>query len=81
MRKTNRQVAGKADAPVGHSRRSVLMGATALAAGMVMGRLDRVVAATEPERAPAPSLPWKWTKLDPMEAGSRAYRNYLTNKG
>ena len=33
------------------------------------------------DAVPAPPLPWKWTKLDPMEAGTRAYRAYLKNKG
>ena len=28
-----------------------------------------------------PPLPWKWVTLDPLEAGRRAYRSYLTNKG
>jgi hypothetical protein len=23
-----------------------------------------------------PDLPWPWSKIDPMEAGSRAYRYY-----
>jgi hypothetical protein len=32
--------------------------------------------ATEP-----PPLPWKWVKLDPLEAGRRAYRSYLKEKG
>jgi hypothetical protein len=31
--------------------------------------------------AEAPPLPWKWVNLDPLEAGRRAYRSYLTNKG
>jgi hypothetical protein len=29
----------------------------------------------------APALPWKYTKLDPMEAGKRGYKNYLAKGG
>jgi hypothetical protein len=43
--------------------------------------MSNVYAAPAPTFAPAPPLPWKWTKLDPMEAGRRAYQNYLKNKG
>jgi len=42
--------------------------------------MTNAVCAPEPKVAPAPPLPWKWTKLDPMEAGRRAYHNYLTNQ-
>jgi len=28
-----------------------------------------------------PPLPWPWVKLDPLEAGRRAYRNYLKKPG
>jgi hypothetical protein len=38
-------------------------------------------AAQEPTCPPAPPLPWKWPKLDPLEAGTRAYEAYLKNKG
>ena len=31
-------------------------------------------------RSPPP-LPWKWVKLDPLEAGRRAYRSYLRGGG
>ena len=27
------------------------------------------------------ALPWPWIPLDPMDAGTRAYQNYLKNKG
>jgi hypothetical protein len=49
--------------------------------GGVAGAGSRSVAAAAPAFAPAPPLPWKWTQLDPMEAGTRAYRSYLKNKG
>ena len=35
--------------------------------------------ATVPQAAPP--LPWKYTKLDPMEAGKRGYKNYLAKGG
>jgi hypothetical protein len=28
-----------------------------------------------------PALPWPWPKIDPMEAGSRAYHIYLKAGG
>lgn len=31
--------------------------------------------------AEAPPLPWKYVKLDPLEAGKRGYKNYLLNGG
>ena len=63
------------------SRRSVLLGSAALLAGGIAGRISTSYAAQEPTYAPAPPLPWKWPKLDPLEAGTRAYQNYLKNKG
>jgi hypothetical protein len=63
------------------SRRSILKGSAALLVGGIVGRMSNAYAAPEPKFAPAPPLPWKWTKLDPMEAGTRAYQNYLKNKG
>ncbi len=29
----------------------------------------------------APPLPWKYTKLDPLEAGKRGYKSYLAKGG
>jgi hypothetical protein len=63
------------------SRRSILLGSAALLAGGIAGRISTSYAAQEPTYAPAPPLPWKWPKLDPMEAGTRAYEAYLKNKG
>jgi len=34
-----------------------------------------------PKVTEPPPLPWKWVKLDPLEAGRRAYRFYLEKKG
>ena len=29
----------------------------------------------------APPLPWKYTELDPLEAGKRGYKSYLEKGG
>ena len=63
------------------SRRSILKGSALLLAGGMAGRIGSAYAAPDPTYAPAPPLPWKWTKLDPMEAGTRAYQTYLKQKG
>jgi hypothetical protein len=63
------------------SRRSILTGSAALLLGGIAGRLSNAYAEPAPQYAPAPPLPWAWTNLDPMEAGTRAYQNYLKNKG
>ncbi len=63
------------------SRRSILLGSAALLAGGIAGRVSTAYSAIEPTCAPAPPLPWKWPKLDPLEAGTRAYEAYLKNKG
>ncbi len=63
------------------SRREVLRGSAAIvAAGSVGAGLAAI--AGEPE-APtsAPPLPWKWVKLDPLEAGRRAYHYYKVKGG
>ena len=64
-----------------YSRRNILKGSALLLAGGIAGRISSAQASTEPTYAPAPPLPWKWTKLDPMEAGTRAYQSYLKQKG
>jgi len=64
-----------------YSRRSILLGSAALLAGGIAGRISTAAAAIEPTYSPAPPLPWKWPMLDPLEAGTRAYENYLKNKG
>jgi len=63
------------------SRRGILLGSAALLAGGIAGRVSTAYSAMEPACAPAPPLPWKWPKLDPLEAGTRAYEAYLKNKG
>jgi hypothetical protein len=63
------------------SRRSVLSrSAVLLAAGSVGGGLTALASsAFAKTKAPAaaPPLPWKWVKLEPLEAGRRAYRLYV----
>lgn len=67
------------------SRRDFLNSAGAAAAGglvVVAGSglfTGNAAKAAVPE-APPP-LPWKYTKLDPMEAGKRGYQNYLAKGG
>jgi hypothetical protein len=63
------------------SRRSILTGSAVLLAGGIVERISSAVGAPKPAADKAPPLPWKWTKLDPLEAGRRAYRFYLKNKG
>jgi hypothetical protein len=63
------------------SRRRMLTGsATILTAGAVGAATGAIVGA-RPAVVEAPPLPWKWVKLDPLEAGRRAYRNYMTKGG
>jgi hypothetical protein len=67
------------------SRRSMLAGSAALLAGgglgSVMTSFVRSASAADPSPAEPPPLPWKWAKLDPLEAGRRAYRFYKEKGG
>ena len=63
------------------SRRSILKGSALLLMGGIAGRISNIYAAPAPTFAPAPPLPWKWVKLDPLEAGRLAYRSYLKKPG
>lgn len=63
------------------SRRSILRGSIMLLLGGIAGRISKAYGAPKTPGAEAPPLPWPWVKLDPMEAGRRAYQNYLKNKG
>ncbi len=66
---------------VSNSRRNMLKGPAILFAGGIAGRISGACYATASMPQAAPPLPWKWVKLDPMEAGRRAYRAYLEKKG
>jgi len=64
------------------SRRGILTGSAMLLIGGISGRFSNHAYSMAGIRADkAPPLPWKWVKLDPLEAGRRAYRSYLENKG
>ena len=67
------------------SRRSFLNTAgAATVGGLVVAAGGSLLTGKEAkaESAPAaPPLPWKYVKLDPMEAGKRGYKNYLANGG
>ena len=59
----------------------MLTGSAALLVGGAVGTVMTAFAASEPAKtgktaSEAPPLPWKWAKLDPLEVGRRAYRNY-----
>jgi len=58
------------------SRRDVLAASAALVTGAGIGAALTGCSPNGPSAA-VPPLPWKWTKLDPLEAGRRAYRIYL----
>jgi hypothetical protein len=63
------------------SRRRLLAGSAALLTGGLVSGIQNIYAGPALKAQSAPPLPWKWVKLDPLEAGRRAYRNYLKNKG
>ncbi len=65
------------------SRRSLLKGSAIFLFGATVGRVSNAFSASAavPTSGNPPPLPWPWPKLDPMEAGRRAYRSYLEKKG
>ena len=64
------------------SRREVLAGSAVLATSGLLGGTGLVgSAANIATDHAAPPLPWKWTRLDPDEAGRRAYRLYFEQGG
>ena len=71
--------------PRRYSRRDMLAGSAALlmtgVVGGAMGAYAAVVPVNDGTSSDAPPLPWKWVKLDPLEAGQRAYRFYLEKGG
>ena len=62
------------------TRRNFMTKAGIFLAGGITGCASFQSAETQPKSEPPP-LPWPWAKLDPMEAGRRAYRGYLTKPG
>lgn len=61
------------------SRRNMIKGTAAFLAGGALGRVSNAypASAEAPKTGNPPPLPWKWIKLDPLEAGRRAYRAYF----
>ena len=60
------------------SRRQLLKSAGAMLAGGVIGCASAyALPQSKPSADDPPALPWPWSKIDPMEAGSRAYRFYF----
>jgi hypothetical protein len=63
------------------SRRSFITKAGIFLAGGLAAHGSGLASTTDQAAAIPPPLPWKWVKLDPLEAGRRAYRSYLEKKG
>ena len=67
------------------SRRDFLNTAGAAAAGgLVVVAGSSLLGSNDANAAvqqATPPLPWKYVKLDPMEAGKRGYKNYLAKGG
>jgi hypothetical protein len=73
---------GDGKAPKGYTRRRFLKSGGALVVGGVIGGASaNAFSQSKPAAGTAPPLPWKWGKIDPMEAGSRAYHIYLEAGG
>ena len=62
------------------SRRNFITKLGIFLAGGVAGHGTSFASTPDPTVAAAPPLPWKWVKLDPLEAGRRAYRGYYLEK-
>jgi hypothetical protein len=58
------------------SRRNFITKAGIFLAGGIAGHGTSFASTPAPTVAEAPPLPWKWVKLDPLEAGRRSYRAY-----
>jgi len=66
----------------GYSRRNFLKSWGAFLAGGVIGCAPGLASRPRAKTADEPPpLPWKWAKIDPMEAGSRSYSFYLDAGG
>ena len=70
------------DGKPGYSRRRFLKsGGALLAGGVIGGASANAFSQSKPSADAPPALPWPWGKIDPMEAGSRAYHIYLEAGG
>jgi hypothetical protein len=58
------------------TRRNFITTAGIFLTGLIAGRGTGFASTPAPTVAEAPPLPWKWVKLDPLEAGRRAFRAY-----
>ncbi len=63
------------------SRRGFMTAAGIFLAGGAAGYGTSLALPPTPKVTAPPPLPWPWVKLDPLEAGRRAYRFYLEKKG
>ena len=63
------------------TRRNFMTKAGIFLAGGIAGQGTGFASTPASTVTEPPPLPWKWVTLDPLEAGRRAYRSYLTNKG
>jgi hypothetical protein len=65
------------------SRRKFIASTGLVAAGGILtsGAIASVSRETETASTTPPPLPWPWVKLDPQEAGERAFRNYHEKGG
>ena len=76
----------KQDEPVENLSRRGFLNTAGIAAvsGLVVATGGSLLAynGAEATTAPAaPPLPWKYKKLDPLEAGKRGYKSYLAKGG
>ena len=58
------------------SRRGFLNGGAAFVAGGLIGSATSLASGAKRPSLETAELPWPWAKIDPMEAGSRAFRYY-----
>ena len=65
------------------SRRSFITTAGMVAVGGVLagGAMAAVAGTKEAAPVTSPILPWTWVRLDPMEAGKRAFQTYHAKGG
>jgi len=63
------------------SRRNFLTKAGIFLAGGIAAHGTGFASTTTQSLTVPPPLPWKWVKLDPLEASRRSYRSYLEKKG